>query len=449
MVRSTSIHWHGILQHRTPWADGVSFVTQCPIAPNDSFLYDFTVPDQAGTYWYHSHLSTQYCDGLRGPLIIYDPHDPYKKLYDVDDESTIITLADWYHEPAKKASVNGQPLSPYSTLINGKGRWKGSPANTSLAVVSVKKGLRYRFRIIGMSCDPNFTFSIDQHQMTIIEADGQYTSPLTVDQLQIFAGQRYSVVVNANQDVGNYWIRANPDPRGVPGFDGGRNSAIFRYHGAPHCDPKTNLTAKNPLKESNLHALYQPAAPGLPYMGGADIHLLLNISVNLTHTPFPNYLINNVTFVPPTIPALLQIMSGAQTAQDLLPQRSYYELPRNRVVELTIPGTPFEFGGPHPFHLHGHSFSVVRSGDSDQYNYINPVRRDVVNTGFVDGNTTIRFVTDSAGPWFFHCHIDWHLELGLAIVFAEDISSVKATDPTPAAWGKLCPKYNSLRADQL
>ena len=28
---------------------------------------------------------TQYCDGLRGPLVIYDPHDPYKHLYDVDD----------------------------------------------------------------------------------------------------------------------------------------------------------------------------------------------------------------------------------------------------------------------------------------------------------------------------------------------------------------------------
>ncbi|KAG6867969.1 hypothetical protein C0993_008930 [Termitomyces sp. T159_Od127] len=422
MFRSTSIHWHGILQHHTTWADGASFVTQCPIAPNDSFLYDFTVPDQL-----------DYCDGLRGPFVIYDPHDPYKKMYDVDDESTIITLADWYHDPAKKASVSGIPLSSYSTLINGKGRWKGSPANTSLAVVNVKKGLRYRFRIIAMSCDPNFTFSIDQHDLTIIEADGEYTTPLTVDQLQIFAGQRYSVVVNANQRVGNYWIRANPDPRSVPGFDGGRNSAIFRYHGAPLCDPETNLTAqaKKPLKESDLHALYNPAAPGLPQVGGADINLLLRISVDFNHKPFPVFMMNNVSFVPPTAPALLQIMSGAQTAQDLLPHGSYYELPRNKVVELTIPGVPYELGGPHPFHLHGHSFSVVRSGDSDQYNYADPVRRDVFNTGFADGNATIRFVTDNAGPWFLHCHIDWHLELGLAIVFAEDIPHVNATDPTP------------------
>jgi iron transport multicopper oxidase len=38
-----------------------------------------------GTYWYHSHYKNQYCDGLRGVLIIDDPNDPQKYLYDVDD----------------------------------------------------------------------------------------------------------------------------------------------------------------------------------------------------------------------------------------------------------------------------------------------------------------------------------------------------------------------------
>ena len=38
-----------------------------------------------GTFWYHSHYKTQYCDGLRGPLIIEDLNDPQKHLYDVDN----------------------------------------------------------------------------------------------------------------------------------------------------------------------------------------------------------------------------------------------------------------------------------------------------------------------------------------------------------------------------
>ena len=78
-------HWHGFFQKGTAWADGPAFVTQCPIVTGNSFLYDFPVGDQPGTFWYHSHLSTQYCDGLRGALVVYDPNDPHASLYDVDD----------------------------------------------------------------------------------------------------------------------------------------------------------------------------------------------------------------------------------------------------------------------------------------------------------------------------------------------------------------------------
>ena len=60
-------------------------MNQCPISEGHSFLYDFSAPGQAGTFWYHSHLSTQYCDGLRGPMVVYDPNDPHKSRYDVDD----------------------------------------------------------------------------------------------------------------------------------------------------------------------------------------------------------------------------------------------------------------------------------------------------------------------------------------------------------------------------
>ena len=78
-------HWHGISQHRSNWADGVAYVTQCPLRQDETFTSQFIATGQTGTYWYHSHYSTQYCDGLRGPLVIYDPEDPLAHLYDVDD----------------------------------------------------------------------------------------------------------------------------------------------------------------------------------------------------------------------------------------------------------------------------------------------------------------------------------------------------------------------------
>ena len=72
--------------------DGSAYVTQCPIAPGNSFLYNFTTGHQVGTFWYHSHYGAQYCDGLRGPLIIYDPDDPYRLSYDVDDGMSLLWL---------------------------------------------------------------------------------------------------------------------------------------------------------------------------------------------------------------------------------------------------------------------------------------------------------------------------------------------------------------------
>jgi iron transport multicopper oxidase len=180
----TSIHWHGIFQKDTNYADGVAFVTQCPIIPGEAFTYVFPTINQTGTYWYHSHFQAQYCDGLRGPLVIYDPDDPHASLYDVDDDSTVITLADWYNY-----SSLAQPAIPTSnsTLINGIGRYAGGPS-VSLATVNVVSGVRYRLRLVSISCDPNFTFSIDGHNLTIIEVDGVSTQPLVVDSLQIFAG---------------------------------------------------------------------------------------------------------------------------------------------------------------------------------------------------------------------------------------------------------------------
>ncbi|EIM87621.1 laccase [Stereum hirsutum FP-91666 SS1] len=444
MLTPTSIHWHGINQHKSNAYDGAAFVTQCPILPGNSFQYDFQVPDQAGTFWYHSHLGAQYCDGLRGPFIVYDPQDPYAHLYDVDDESTVITLADWYHY------VSTEPPrlpAPNSTLINGLGRYTGGP-NSPLAVVNVQQNKRYRFRIIGLSCDTSFVFSIDQHRMTVIEADGSNVDPLTVDSITVYAGQRYSVIVNANQKVDNYWMRALPDLND-PSFTNGKNSAIMRYKGARSVDPTTPLVNSTlPLVESNLHARENPQAPGKPFPGGADINLNMAavlVGLALSLTPDFNagtFSINGATpYESPDVPVLLQILSGAKAAQELLPKGSIFPIQAGKSVEIVLPGVA-NAGPDHPIHLHGHSFSVVRSAGNSTYNFENPVRRDVVMIGSDPTDlVTIRFETDNPGPWFIHCHIDWHLGAGFAAILAEDVEDVPAIEPTSESWKNLCPIY--------
>ncbi|KAH9991864.1 laccase [Russula vinacea] len=436
---ATSIHWHGLFQQHTNYVDGPAFVTQCPIVPGHSFLYDFQALNQAGTYWYHSHFQNQYCDGLRGVLVVYDPDDPHLKLYDIDNESTVITLADWYHYLSTDA-----PSVPdvSSTLINGKGRFPGGPTDAELAVVNVTKGKRYRFRLVSISCDPNFTFSIDNHMMIIIEVDSTNVKPLRVDSIQIFAGQRYSFVLKANQPPANYWIRSLPPDGTHADF---AHLAVLHYldDGVPNAHPKVDPTdnipgSVSPLVETHLRPLTPTGVPGHPSPGGADININLAIAFQSG-----SFTVNGASFQSPSVPVLLQILSGKQKASDLLPSGSVYGLESNKSVELTIPA--LVVAGPHPIHLHGHSFHVVRSAGSSTYNFVNPVVRDVVSIGTSASDlVTIRFFTDNPGPWFLHCHIDWHLNAGLAVVFAEGVPEVPKQDITTSAWDDLCPTYNNF-----
>nr|AGY56175.1 laccase 7 [Volvariella volvacea] len=436
--KSTSIHWHGLFQRGSSWADGPAFVTQCPIAPDHKFTYQFTPTEEAGTFWYHSHLDAQYCDGLRGPFIIYDPEDPHLDLYDVDNEDTIITLADWYHTPAPQLSGI---ITPDSTLINGLGRTVATPT-APLAVINVQQGLRYRFRLLSLSCDPNWVFSIEGHDLTVVEADGVSMQPVTVSSIQIFAAQRYSFILNANQPVDNYWIRANPNI-GPTGFNNNINSAILRYQGAPVAEP-TGLGVQDTLDllfEPDLHPVVNPGAPGVAQSNGVDIDLVISIAFTSGR-----FFLDGTSYTSPDMPSLLQILSGTP-ASDLLSPGSYIPLPANKTIQISFPviaGQGSAVGAPHPFHLHGHTFDVVRSAGSSVYNYIDPPRRDVVAIGLPGDNVTIRFVTDNAGPWFLHCHIEWHLRNGLGVVIAEDTAGVVNGAAPPQEWEELCDIYNAL-----
>ncbi|KAL0564989.1 Laccase-1 [Marasmius crinis-equi] len=451
MRRSTSIHWHGFFQARSAWADGPSFVNQCPIAPGATFHYAFDTAGQTGSYWYHSHLSTQYCDGLRGAFVVYDPDDPLKHLYDVDDESTIITLADWYHTVAPVAQdqfLETQRVpTPDSGLINGKGRYNGGPL-VPYAVINVVKGKKYRLRLVAISCRPFFTFSVDNHDITAIEFDGVEHDPVTVQKVDVYAGQRVSVVLDANQEVGNYWIRApltggaqNGLPNGNPNLNTSLILAVLRYQGAQEIEPTTSDNANGvKLNDADMHPI---ASEGPGKLGSDPADVAFNLVITQPNLPF--FDINGISFVPPTLPVLLQILSGAAEPKDFLPTEQVFLIPPNKTIEISIPGA-----GSHPFHLHGHNFDVVRvSGDNAVTNYVNPPRRDVVPV--TGGNMTFRFRSDNPGAWFLHCHIDWHLEVGLAIVFgespAENIAGPQSQQQ-PQDWLNLCPEYNALPADQ-
>jgi len=123
------IHWHGIKQIDTPWADGTASISQCPINPGETFTYEFKA-DKPGTYFYHGHFGMQRAAGLYGSLIVLDGDDPFKKDPMYAGELSML-LSDWYHEPvyAQAAGLERKDDhfqwigEPQTLLINGKGQF--------------------------------------------------------------------------------------------------------------------------------------------------------------------------------------------------------------------------------------------------------------------------------------------------------------------------------------
>jgi len=376
-------------------------------------------------------------------LIIYDPEDPLRSLYDVDDASTIWQVGDYWHNStvpllAGYVATGIVPVSDSGTF-NGHGRFQGGP-EVPFFVQNVKAGSRYRFRIINQSARNVFTMSVDNHELTVIEADGVATKPLTVNQLDMLAGQRYSVVLHANQPVANYWINA-PYVGGTASRNPNQNAtlsrAILRYAGAPNADPTTPMSlgpGTNALVEADLRPFLTDTPPR------PDINITLNLVVTAGAAQWN---VNNVSYLPPQTPTLIKILNGANSSADFNITENTFILPKNKVVQVTFP--PNDDDEAHPFHLHGNNFWLIKSNSSDVINNVNPIRRDVAAVGAA--GTIVRFTTDNPGPWFFHCHIFWHLQAGLATVMASGLDDIRAEVKPTEAWEDLCPAYEALPAD--
>ncbi|KAJ3144598.1 hypothetical protein HK101_002646 [Irineochytrium annulatum] len=464
MNAATSIHWHGLRQVATPWYDGAGMVTQCSIPASSSFVYTFSTKGQQGTYWWHAHQASQYVDGLRGPFIIKDQKDPYLSQYDYDQT---ITLTDHHHSPAADLLTHYytpnegafEPV-PNSGLINGMGRYNCSfpgsvstcKPNAPLYVLNFEPGKRYRLRLISTSAMSPFAFSIDGHEMTIIETDGVYTQPTVVNQIRIMSSQRYSVIVTANQPVANYWMRADidlamwlPGPIDYTGIDPAVK-AIVRYQGAAVADPTTTATVDKP---SNPYTLYElNGLTTLPAQFDQTLYFTYviapagdqNITQATASVSDDAGLINiqDSQYLMPTYPSLLNLAQKKPLAasDNPVPVTNgtwvYLQVRNDDAVE-------------HVFHLHGHTFWVINSGhilhrrDESHPNFVkrqaaNPYpRRDSVQVPACTGGTggggengcTLGFVGlliyfDHPGTWLFHCHIEWHMSAGLAITFVNN-----------------------------
>ncbi|AMD21008.1 HEL273Cp [Eremothecium sinecaudum] len=491
-----TIHCHGLFfNNEDNFNDGAAGINQCPIPAGDHYTYKIKIDEkQWGTYWYHSHFSTQYADGLFGPLVIHSREED--EVLEDYDEDMVVMVNDYYHNVASTylenymspENENTEP-TPNNALIQGIGTYNhDSPmymaphveqrdegerqeASPSMPVINLKPGRKSRLRLINAGFFAPFEFSVDQHTLNIIEADGTNTVPKEVESVALSVGQRYSFILDRKDtELDSFWIRArfnefcfkeddisfDTEVRAIVSYSENKKyraveSKGWEYKGP---DPKCRdshqslfktLNGKVPLgKENNRRP---------------DTLVKLNIAFLTKERQLTRGYFNDVTYYPlKTSCSLydLAFMPNNNTlrlldSEDKLETKNENQYlinldERGAVVDLVLNNYD---DGAHPFHMHGYKFWVLKEGEKGYFNedsyaldasdmdFDNPIYRDTINVnGF--GYAVIRFVANNPGVWPFHCHIGWHMEAGLLLQMNILQSEYSKWQHFPFAWNNHC-----------
>ena len=188
----TTIHWHGLVVPNA--MDGPAEITQEPIPPGGSFVYEFTVR-QAGTFFYHSHteVDRQQALGLYGALLI-QPKDPSQ--VPPADQELVVQLQEWNErEGYTFPAMPMEGTLPNFFTINGK-------AYPSTETVQLRVGQRLLVRFIGASSAFIHPMHIHGGPFTVMATDG-VTLPNSAryekDTVNVGPGERYDVIWTARE----------------------------------------------------------------------------------------------------------------------------------------------------------------------------------------------------------------------------------------------------------
>ncbi|KAL4235459.1 multicopper oxidase [Mactra antiquata] len=349
------------------------------------------------------------------------------------------------------------------------------------SVYNVEAGRRYRFRLISnglLNCP--LKVSVENHTLNIIASDGYDTEPIYVDSLTIFAGERFDVVLTANQKVGNYWLHVMG--LGDCAIKNTSQSAIIRYKGAANKHPETgndyadsDRQGKNGNPMGNVHKEYVTVAEMTAEKEPGDVYTSHNVNrfymtlgynevsnprfLDAEHYPLSvmmamhtgshgNHLfalqMNYITFKMPMSPVLSQLgdlgedifcnetHTPVNCREELCECVHRIKVQLNDIVELVLISDGKHGLGNHPMHLHGHSFYVLGMETLNtsitremikEMDIRGKLVRNLKNPIKKDtvmvpdgGYTIIRFKADNPGFWLFHCHVDFHFALGMSVV---------------------------------
>ncbi|KAI9500538.1 multicopper oxidase-domain-containing protein [Coemansia spiralis] len=455
----TSIHAHGLFQNGTNYLDGPDQVTQCGLPSNHTFTYTYKNISQSGTYWLHAHSLHQNADGARTPLVISDPEDVKYPEY-------VLWFEDWYPvEFAVRMEQTMDPNQPFpppvtypNMLLNGHN------PQENRTVLKFEVGKTYRIRLINMSTTEWFKFNIPGYKLQVIETDGAPTTLTAVDGVDMGPGQRYSVLVTAQDRLASTFTVAL-HASFIP-LDPLKNPLV--YNGT------IEHTASEPAPIDTNNLVWTDDI----YINGRNVNLLpvdRQIKLTLNGSLFTDHItrdiINNITYTLPKVPTLYSALSLGDLATNTSlygPQTHSIVLNHLENIELLVynPNTI-----PHPMHLHGHRFQVVEYGPIPPWmmqeaiaaslsfaehklppklvhpavvTNLQPNERDTVVLPSLE-YVKIRFCADSPGVWLFHCHLDVHHAMGNALTLIEAPLLLQKQTVLPKEMLEMC-RLQGIRA---
>ncbi|KVI11956.1 laccase-2-like [Cynara cardunculus var. scolymus] len=471
-----TIHWHGIRQLRSGWADGPAYITQCPIQTGQSYVYNFTITGQIGTLWYHAHVSWIRVT-LYGPIIILPKRNasyPFVKPY---KEVPIIFGEWWKADPEavinQALQTGAGPNNSDTFTINGLPGPSINCSSKETYRLRVKPNKTYLLRFINAALNDELFFRVANHTFTVVDVDANYVKPFRTDTIFVGPGQTTNVLFKTKSLFSNdkFLMAARPYSTAAAGtFDNSTVIGVLEYDGNTSSSssnikalplpslPAINATAYVANWTSSLRSLGNSQFPvNVP----RTIQRRFFFAVGLGTSPCPvnqtcqgpingtkfKAGVNNVSFTMPTT-ALLQAhffrrSNGVYTTDFPTTPLNQYNytgttpnntmvtnatkvvvLAFNTTVELVLQGTSTLGAENHPLHLHGFDFFVVGQGsgnfnstaDPPKFNLVDPVQRNTVGVPS-GGWVAIRFQADNPGVWFMHCHIEIHLTWGLRMAW--------------------------------
>ncbi|KAI3528810.1 multicopper oxidase [Colletotrichum filicis] len=418
-TNGTGLHFHGIRQNWTDQMDGVPSITQCPIAPNDTYTYKWRAVEY-GTGWYHSHFYVQAWDGVFGGITI---NGPASANYDVDLGH--LFLNDWYHQTADelvtKAATGGPPTA-VNGLINGTNTFNDTMGSRFETIF--EPGTRYRLRLVNAAADNHFRFMIDNHTMEIIATDFVPIVPYNATQLSIGMGQRYDIIVEAKDLTdGDFWLRSIAQESCSESDAVDDVKGIIRYSNSSTSDPTTSAYS---YTDSCLDEASSNLVPYLA-INASDTYISADekVAVEVTDNALLWTMNKTSMHTQWEYPTAMQISQNNST---WLTKQNVIHLPDADKWVYMVIHSPF--AQDHPMHLHGHDFWILDSGygnfdstQTDRLTLVNAPRRDVAMMPG-SGYLVIAFKTNNPGAWLMHCHIAWHTSEGFAVQIVERESEI-------------------------